>query len=255
VASVIAGQLGRTPTRRLPRDCLWGVPHRPARAGRRWVGVCERRVEAIDWAVAHRRQFNIRVINLSLGAPVLQPYRDDPLCEAVERAVQAGIVVVAAAGNFGKTDEGGRCLAASTSPANSPYAIAVGAIDTHGTPQRSDDTVATYSSRGPTRYDLIIKPDLSAPGSHIVGAEAADSYLSRMHAERHVTGNGPNAYIQLSGTSQAACGYERAVALLLRSTRTFDQENLSAAAVDELSHSVVGVTRLRFWQLECGRSG
>ena len=63
-------------------------------------------IEAIDWAIAHRREFNIRVINLSLGAPVLQPYRDDPLCEAVERAVRAGIVVVAAAGNFGQTEDG-----------------------------------------------------------------------------------------------------------------------------------------------------
>ena len=43
-------------------------------------------IEAIDWAVEHRQQYNVRVINLSLGAPVLQPYRDDPLCEAVERA-------------------------------------------------------------------------------------------------------------------------------------------------------------------------
>ena len=47
-----------------------------------------------------------RIINLSLGAPVLQPYRDDPLCEAVERAVGAGLVVVVAAGNYGKTADG-----------------------------------------------------------------------------------------------------------------------------------------------------
>src|SRR5262249_49647160 len=49
-------------------------------------------VEAIDWAIEHRQQYNIGVINLSLGAPVLQPYRDDPMCEAVERAAAAGIV-------------------------------------------------------------------------------------------------------------------------------------------------------------------
>ncbi len=54
-----------------------------------------------------------------------------------------------------------------------------GAIDTHDTAQRSDDTLATYSSKGPTRYDLIMKPDLAAPGSHIRSAEAADSYLSK----------------------------------------------------------------------------
>ena len=77
---------------------------------------------------------------------------------------------------------------AITSPGNSPYAITVGAIDTHDTAQRSDDTLAAYSSKGPTRYDLIMKPDLSAPGSHIRSAEAADSYLSKTYPARHVVG-------------------------------------------------------------------
>ena len=63
-------------------------------------------IEAIDWAIKHRKRFNIRVINLSLGGPVEQSYIDDPLCEAVERAVEAGIVVVAAAGNRGKDADG-----------------------------------------------------------------------------------------------------------------------------------------------------
>ena len=107
-------------------------------------------VEAIDWAVEHRAQFNIRVINLSLGAPVLQPYRDDPLCEAVERATRAGIVVVASAGNLGQTTDGRVVFKESTSPGNDPYVLTVGAIDTHGTVVRSDDTVAPYSSRGPS---------------------------------------------------------------------------------------------------------
>src|SRR5205823_13171395 len=161
-------------------------------------------IEAIDWTVEHRREYDVRVINLSLGAPVLQPYRDDPLCEAVERAVRKGLVVVAAAGNYGQTADGRSINGFITSPGNSPYALTVGALDAHGTPQRSDDTLAAYSSKGPTRYDLVIKPDLAAPGSHIVSAEAADSYLAKTYASRHVTGSGPNAYLQLSGTSMAA---------------------------------------------------
>ena len=108
-------------------------------------------IEAIDWTIEHRHEYNVRIIDLSLGAPVLQPYRDDPLCEAVERAVRAGLVVVAAAGQFrARPTTANRCMGAITSPANSPYAIAVGAIDTHDTAARSDDTVASYSSRGPT---------------------------------------------------------------------------------------------------------
>ena len=216
VASVIAGQIGRTFDTREYQGIASGAHLIDLRAlDDDGSGYASDVIEAIDWAIAHRRQFNIRVINLSLGGPVLQPFRDDPLCEAVERAVRVGIVVVAAAGNFGKTEDGKVVYGGITSPANSPYAIAVGAVDTHGTPQRSDDTIASYSSRGPTRYDLIIKPDLSAPGSHIAGAEAAGSYLALSHPERHVTGSGANAYIQLSGTSQAAAVTSGAVALLL----------------------------------------
>ena len=127
-------------------------------------------IEAIDWAIAHRAQFNIRVINMSLGGPVYQSFRDDPLCQAAERAVAAGIVVVAAAGNFGETKDGTPIMGGTIVPANDPYVIAAGAVDTHQTPQRSDDTVAPYSSHGPTMFDLVVKPDLGGAGNrHRVG--------------------------------------------------------------------------------------
>src|SRR3989442_1123972 len=74
------------------------------------------------------------------------------------------------------------------SPGNEPSAITVGASNSFGTDVRSDDTVTTYSSRGPTRsywtdanavrhYDNLLKPDLTAPGNKIVGAAAANNYL------------------------------------------------------------------------------
>src|SRR5205823_6618477 len=172
-------------------------------------------IEAIDWAIDHKADYNIGVINLSLGAPVLQPYRDDPMCEAVERAVRAGIAVVAAAGNFGRLADGTAVRGGIVSPGNTPWAITVGALDTHGTAERSDDTVASYSSRGPTRYDLVLKPDLVAPGSHIVSTEAVGSLLSTNYPDHHVAGNGPNAYFQLSGTSMATGVVSGAVASLL----------------------------------------
>ena len=183
-------------------------------------------IDAIDWAIANRTTYNIRVINLSLGAPVVQSYKDDPLCEAVDRAVSAGLVVVAAAGNYGSTQDGRLVFGSVTSPGNDPSALTVGAVDMHATARRSDDTVAKYSSKGPTLYDLVIKPDLVAPGSRLVSAEAAGSYLSLAFPERHAAGVGGNAYMALSGTSMAAGVASGAVALLLE-----EKPKLSPASV------------------------
>jgi serine protease AprX len=173
-------------------------------------------IEAIDWAIEHRAEYNLRVINLSIGAPVMQPYGDDPLCEAVERAYRAGLVVITAAGNYGRTVAGKNVYAGVASPGNSPYAITVGAIDTHDTATRADDTVAPYSSKGPTRFDLLLKPDVSAPGTRIESAQSSTGVLSTMYPERHVAGIGPNASMQLSGTSMAAAIVSGAAALVLQ---------------------------------------
>ncbi len=172
-------------------------------------------IGAIQWAVRHRHQYNIRVINLSLGHAVEESYQDDPLCEAVERAVQAGIVVVAAAGNRGKNSAGESVYGTIESPANDPYAIAVGALNTHGTVQRSDDELASYSAKGPTAIDGLLKPDLAAPGNKIVSAEAAGSALAVQYADLHASGLGADAYMTLSGTSMASAVASGAAALVV----------------------------------------
>ena len=59
-------------------------------------------IQAIDYAISLKDTYNIRVINLSLGRPVFESYTVDPLCQAVEAAWKAGIVVVVAAGNDGR---------------------------------------------------------------------------------------------------------------------------------------------------------
>ena len=183
--------------------------------GAKGTGYTSDVIAGIDWVIANRTKYNIRVMNLSLGHAVMEPASTDPLCEAVKRAVQAGIVVVASAGNRGKTEDGQPILGGITSPGNSPYAITVGALNTWNTVQRSDDSVTTYSSRGPTRYDLAVKPDVVAPGNKVVSLEAVGSYLRAAYPTTHVAGTGTNAYMRLSGTSMASGVVSGGVALLL----------------------------------------
>jgi len=179
------------------------------------VGYTSDVIAGIDWAIANRTRYGIRVINLSLGHAVSEPAAIDPLCQAVARAVQAGVVVVASAGNYGVTSSGAPVLGGITSPGNSPFAITVGAIDTAGTVTRSDDTVAAYSSKGPTRYDLAVKPDVVAPGTRIVSLEAQGSYLSKNYPSWHIGGSAKNSYFRLTGTSMATAVVSGGVALLL----------------------------------------
>ncbi len=193
------------------------------------VGTVSDVVEAIDWAIAHRTQFNIRIINLSLGHPVFEPADDDPLCRAVQRAVSNGIVVVAAAGNVGKTEDGKLVVGGIDSPGNSPYAITVGALNTKGTAFRSDDVVATYSSRGPTLYDWVLKPDVVAPGNKIVSLEAPGSAIIREYPALHQAGQGAGAYMQMSGTSMSAAVVSGVAALVLQANPQLDPVEVKAA--------------------------
>jgi serine protease AprX len=229
VAGIIAGRAGRTTDTRDQRGIAPGAYLLNLRVlGDDGSGSASDVIEAIDWTIEHRREFNVKVINLSLGAPVLQPYRDDPLCEAVERAVRAGLVVVVAAGNYGRTTDGRDVFGGIATPGNSPFAITVGAVDTHGTSKRSDDTLAPFSSKGPTRYDLNIKPDVVAPGVRITSAESTDSYLARTYAIRHVAGSGANAYMQLSGSSMAAGIVSGTAALLFEAKPSLTTQGTKA---------------------------
>ena len=135
-------------------------------------------IAAIDRAIDLKDKYNIRVINLSLGRPVVESYKDDPLCQAVEAAWKAGIVIVVSAGNEGRDNSfGNEGYGTITSPGNDPYVITVGAMKTMGTPQTADDLIASYSSKGPTPVDHIVKPDILAPGNQIVSLRARNSRL------------------------------------------------------------------------------
>jgi serine protease AprX len=172
-------------------------------------------IAGIQWAVANRSKYSIKVLNLSLGHPQVEPCLTDPLCLAVEKAVANGLVVVASAGNNGKDAAGHEVFASITTPGVAPSAITVGALTTWGTVDRGDDTIATYSSRGPTRFDLGLKPDVVAPGNKIISLEAKGSYLASKYFDLHVAGSGNNAYMKMSGTSMAAAMVSGGAALLL----------------------------------------
>ncbi len=168
-------------------------------------------IAAIDWLIANNDSLDVRVANLSLGHGPIESYAQDPLCQAVERMVAAGIVTVVSAGNLGKTDTEPTIWGAITSPGNSPAVITVGPINTQGTLTHTDDIATTYGSRGPTYLDQFFKPDLVAPGNAIGSLLAKNSKLHNDYLELQID----DYYITLSGSSMATGYVSGAAALML----------------------------------------
>ncbi|MBA3887675.1 MAG: S8 family peptidase [Acidobacteria bacterium] len=184
----------------------------------RGFGVISDVIAALEFAIATRAHHNIRVINMSVGAAVTESFYRDPLTLAAKRAVDAGIVVVAAAGNRGRDAEGRTIYGGITAPGNAPWVLTVGASSTAGTVVRYDDVIGGYSSRGPTAIDFQAKPDLVAPGTGIVSlADPASAfYVSKAQYLVGGSGQGAKPYLSLTGTSMAAPVVSGTVALMLQ---------------------------------------
>ena len=197
------------------------------------AGYTSQVIQALDFIVENKDRLKIDIVNLSLGHPILEPATTDPLVLAVERAVRAGLVVVAAAGNYGRSPVTGEIgYAGVTSPGNAPSAITVGAYDAHGTVSRFDDTIPSYSSRGPTWYDGYAKPDFVAPGSALVAPAAPGSTLFRAYPSRQVQDeDGTPSYFRLSGTSMATAVTSGTVALMIEAAREAHKANLPPNAI------------------------
>ena len=175
-------------------------------------------IAAIDYAISVKDAYNIRIINLSVGSGVFESFNRDPLALAARRAVNAGIVVITAAGNLGQSDNGLLQYGGITSPGNAPWVLTVGASSHEGTSQRSDDVLADFSSRGPTWLDFAAKPDLVAPGVGIESLAAPQSTLYSSMSDYLLDGvrhGSYKPYLSLSGTSMAAPVVAGTVALML----------------------------------------
>ena len=206
-------------------------------------GVTSDVIAAIEYAVANRSLYNIRVINLSVGAAVTTSYNDDPLALAAKRAVEAGIVVVAAAGNIGRTATGAPLYGAITAPGNAPWVLTVGASSHGGTVNRLDDTHAGFSSRGPTRFDYAAKPDLLAPGAGVVSLAAPNSTFYLTKATALLAGTLSTAtkpYLSLSGTSMATPVVAGTVALMMQANPKLTP-NLVKAILQYTAQAAPGV--------------
>jgi len=165
-------------------------------------------IEAIQRAMDPNNDGNNQdhadIISMSLGGA---GEAGDPVCLAVRSAVSAGVVVVVAAGNEGPA------MGTVASPGLAPEAITVGAIDDEG-------TLASFSSRG-TAPDLLIKPEISAPG---VSINSTVPYQNARYSS-------PTGYMPLSGTSMATPHVSGAVALLLQLHQSWTPQQVKSALI------------------------
>lgn len=179
-------------------------------------------IRGIGWALQVKDQINLRVLNMSFSGPVRSHYWDDPLNIAVMKAWQAGIVVVASAGNKGPDPM------TIGVPGNVPYIITVGAMtDDYTAFSYFDDKMASFSAAGPTPEGFV-KPDVVAPGGHLSGLMSFDSQIVTAHPEFHDGGR----YFEMSGTSQAAAVVSGIVALILTDNPSLTPDQVKCRLMD-----------------------
>lgn len=174
-------------------------------------------IAAIDWTVqhAHDSGLNIRVLNLSFGTDSAQSYLVDPLAYAAEQAWKRGLVVVASAGNEGKTQT------KLASPAYDPYVLAVGGLDSMGTVVTSDDVVADFAQNG-----TVLRPvDVVAPAVSTIGLRVPGSFIDTLAENQGKVGT---RFQRGSGTSEAAAIVSGLAALVVQKNPTATPDQVKA---------------------------
>ncbi|MBD3229410.1 MAG: S8 family serine peptidase [Candidatus Lokiarchaeota archaeon] len=130
-------------------------------------------IAGIDWAASQ----DCQVMNLSLGANVYGSCDgSDPTCQAVDAAMDKGIVMCIAAGNSGPESK------TVGTPGCAKKVITVGATD-------KNDGIAWFSSRGPTK-DNRVKPDVCFPGVNIVAPRANNTTMGTPVGDKYTSASG-----------------------------------------------------------------
>ncbi len=162
-------------------------------------GATEAMLAGLDWILEIRKQYGIRILNISVGIGELEDKRKEAALRAkLEQIWQSGILVVCAAGNKGPREGSVSSVGGST------QVITVGCHDGSFRPE-AHWKCSDYSGRGIAGAEPR-KPDLVAPGTDIVSCNSECFF----HRGRYV-----NAYIAKSGTSMATPIVAGAAALAL----------------------------------------
>jgi serine protease AprX len=196
-------------------------------------------IKAIQWAIENKEKEGIDILNMSLGDYAIKSYKDDPWAQASEKAIDAGLIVVVAAGNEGPGEK------SVSTPGIDPRVITVGAYDDRKTPGTGDDTIYENSSRGPTTMDNITKPDLLGPGVKMYSTLSPGSTLDIADMP-HIGAR----YIEMTGTSMATPVIAGVCAILKSADRTLTHDRVktllkeTAVKMPELDDNAQGAGRV-----------
>ena len=186
----------------------------------------ESAMNGLQWIIDHKddawpgvdeANHGIDIISLSWGITSHENGGSDGTdmhSRVLDDAMLAGVTVSNAAGNDGPDNDGLSGMSASS------LSVTVAATDDLNTVNRSDDSIASYSSRGPRKdngdgnplNELV--PEVSAPGTNIVQAEGCvtsggcNNFLGGDASDNTYTGRG-------SGTSYATPAVSGVIALVI----------------------------------------
>jgi serine protease AprX len=187
-------------------------------------------ISGLQWAVDNQATYGIKVLNISLGFQPFESTVINPLDQAVQAVWNAGIAVVASAGNAGPSN--GTIL----SPGDDPLVITAGALDDMASASAAGDEMTDFSSVGPTSPDGWVKPDLVTSGRSVVSLAAPGSTIDNEYPSGRV---GAANFVG-SGTSFSAAITSGAAALILADNPGLTPDQLKARLLGNTSPGPVG---------------